>query len=92
MAKQFMFRFVIKFEVMVELIEIFRKYGGLGIISVWLFMTNSRVSELEAEIRDCNESKIEIYKGLTTRSETENVKLPDIVAILPDKIKFKKNP
>lgn len=76
---------------MVEIVEIFKKYGGLGIVSCWLFVTNSRVTELESEIRNCNESKIQIYKDLTSQNQTRTTISTFKVAILPEKIKFKRN-
>ena len=50
---------------MVELVKIFKTYGGLGVVSVWLFLTNSRVDKLELQLAACNESKIDIYRELS---------------------------
>ena len=75
---------------MMNIINIFKTYGGLGVLSVWLFFTNSRVDKLETELSDCNNSKIDIYRELTSpRLSTSNsTKLP-LLAIIPEKITFK---
>lgn len=73
-------------------IKIFKNYGGLGVLSVWLFLTNSRVDKLENDLRDCNNSKIDIYreltKPITSRKENNNIPL---LAIIPEKVTFKNN-
>lgn len=73
-------------------IKIFKNYGGLGVLSVWLFLTNSRVDKLENDLRDCNNSKIDIYreltKPITSRKEDNNIPL---LAIIPEKVTFKNN-
>ena len=75
---------------MMEAVKIFKTYGGLGVVSVWLFMTNSRVDKLELELQACNDSKIDIYRELTkpiTSRNNEN-KQP-LVAILSQSISLK---
>ena len=75
---------------MMEAVKIFKTYGGLGVVSVWLFMTNSRVDKLELELQACNDSKIDIYRELTkpiTSKHNEN-KQP-LIAILSQAVNFK---
>ena len=75
---------------MIEAVKIFKTYGGLGVLSVWLFMTNSRVDKLELELQACNNSKIDIYRELTkpiTSQHSEN-KAP-LMAILTQSIAIK---
>ena len=75
---------------MVEAVKIFKTYGGLGVISVWLFMTNSRVDKLELQLQDCNESKIEIYRELTKPiTSRKNENKPPLIAILSQPVTFK---
>lgn len=75
---------------MMEAVKIFKTYGGLGVISVWLFMTNSRVDKLELELQACNDSKIDIYRELTkpiTSRKNENI--PPLIAILSQPVTIK---
>lgn len=75
---------------MVEVVKIFKTYGGLGVVSVWLFLTNSRVDKLEIQLAACNESKIDIYRELSkpkTSQQSED-KSP-LVAILTQVITIK---
>ena len=75
---------------MIEVVKLFKTYGGLGVVSVWLFLTNSRVDKLELQLQACNESKIDIYRELTnpkTSQHSEN-KAP-LIAILSQSIAIK---
>ena len=75
---------------MIEIVKIFKNYGGLGVVSVWLFLTNNRVDKLELQLQACNESKIDIYRELTkpkTSQHSEN-KAP-LMAILSQSIAIK---
>ena len=75
---------------MMEAVKIFKTYGGLGVVSVWLFMTNSRVDKLELELQACNDSKIDIYRELTkpiTSKHNENK--PPLIAILTQPVTIK---
>lgn len=76
---------------MMNIVKIFKDYGGLGVLSVWLLMTNSRVDKLEKQLQDCNNSKIDIYRELT-KPISRNKNFVRIVsyAVIPDKVKFKK--
>ena len=77
---------------MIEIVKIFKNYGGLGVVSVWLFLTNNRVDKLELQLQACNESKIDIYRELTnpkTSQHSEN-KAP-LMAILSQSIVIKKD-
>ena len=57
---------------MIELVKIFKTYGGLGVVSVWLFLTNSRVDKLELQLAACNESKIDIYRELSNAKTSQH--------------------
>ena len=75
---------------MIEIVKLFKTYGGLGVVSVWLFLTNNRVDKLELQLQACNESKIDIYRELTnpkTGQHSEN-KAP-LMAILSQSIAIK---
>ena len=75
---------------MMEAVKIFKAYGGLGVVSVWLFMTNSRVDKLELELQACNDSKIDIYRELTKPiTSRKNEDKPPLVAILSQSITLK---
>ena len=75
---------------MIEAVKIFKTYGGLGVVSIWLFMTNSRVDKLELQLQDCNESKIEIYRELTKPiTSRHNENKPPLIAILSQHVTFK---
>ena len=75
---------------MMEAVKIFKTYGGLGVLSVWLFMTNSRVDKLELELQACNDSKIDIYRELTKPiTSKHNEDKPLKIAILSQAVNFK---
>jgi hypothetical protein len=75
---------------MMEAVKIFKTYGGLGVVSVWLFMTNSRVDKLELELQACNDSKIDIYRELTIpKTSQHNKDKPIKIAILSQSISLK---
>ena len=66
---------------MIEFVSIFKKYGALGVIAVWLFLTNKRVDTLETQLHDCNEDRIDIVKEYTKplRSQTTLKKQVDLI-------------
>jgi len=73
-----------------EAVKIFKTYGGLGVVSVWLFMTNSRVDKLELELQACNDSKIDIYRELTKPiTSRKNEDIPPLIAILSQPVTLK---
>lgn len=75
---------------MTEIVKIFKTYGGLGVLSVWLFMTNSRVDKLELELQACNDSKIDIYRELSKpKTSQHNEDKPPLIAILSQAVTFK---
>lgn len=75
---------------MIEFVEIFKKYGALGVIAVWLFLTNKRVDTLETQLHDCNEDRIDIVKEYTKPLRSQNtIRKPLFVAVLPEKVKIK---
>ena len=75
---------------MIEIVKLFKTYGGLGVVSVWLFLTNSRVDKLELELQACNDSKIDIYRELTNPKTSQHIedKAP-LMAILTQSIAIK---
>lgn len=75
---------------MTETVDIFKKYGALGVIAVWLFITNKRVDTLETQLHDCNEDRIDIVKEYTKPFRSQNcIKKPVFLAVLPEKVKIK---
>jgi len=71
---------------MKEIAEIGKKYGALGVMSVWMFMNTIKIAEIEDELRSCNESKVDIYRGLIPRQVNSNKKISKsvkLIAILP---------
>jgi hypothetical protein len=73
---------------MTEIIKIFKNYGSLGVLTIWLLITNNRVDKLEMKLEACNESKIEILRSKVSQHK-EN-KLP-LIAILTESISIKNN-
>ena len=75
---------------MMDAVKIFKTYGGLGVVSVWLFITNSRVDKLELELQACNDSKIDIYRELTKPiTSKHNKNKPPLLAILTQPVTIK---
>jgi hypothetical protein len=75
---------------MTEFVTLAKKYGGFGVIAIWLFMTNKRVDVLETELQACNDSRVNIYRELTrpiTKRQEEN-RLP-LLAIITQPITLK---
>jgi hypothetical protein len=75
---------------MTEFVTLAKKYGGFGVIAIWLFMTNKRVDILETELQACNDSRVNIYRELTrpiTKRQEEN-RLP-LLAIITQPITLK---
>jgi hypothetical protein len=75
---------------MTEFVTLAKKYGGFGVIAIWLFMTNKRVDILETELQACNDSRVNIYRELTrpiTKRQEEN-RLP-LFAIITQPITLK---
>ena len=75
---------------MTEFVTLAKKYGGFGVIAIWLFMTNKRVDVLETELQACNDSRVNIYRELTrpiTKRQEEN-KMP-LLAIITQPITLK---
>jgi hypothetical protein len=71
---------------MTEVIKIFKNYGSLGVLSVWLLFTNNRVDKLEMKLEACNQSKFDILRNKVSQHK-EN-KLP-LIAILTQPITIK---
>jgi len=73
---------------MTEIIKIFKNYGSLGVLTIWLLITNNRVDKLEMKLEACNQSKFDILNNKTSQHK-EN-KLP-LFAILTESILIKNN-
>jgi hypothetical protein len=71
---------------MTEIIKIFKNYGSLGVLTVWLLITNNRVDKLEMKLEACNQSKFDILNNKT--SQHKESKLP-LIAILTESILIK---
>lgn len=71
---------------MTEVIKIFKNYGSLGVLSVWLLFTNNRVDKLEIKLEACNQSKLDILSNKVSQHK-EN-RLP-LMAILTQPITIK---
>jgi hypothetical protein len=71
---------------MTEVIKIFKNYGSLGVLSIWLLFTNERVSKLEMKLEACNQSKFDILSNKVSQHK-EN-RLP-LMAILTQPITIK---
>jgi hypothetical protein len=71
---------------MTEVVKLFKSYGSLGVLSVWLLFTNNRVDRLEMKLEACNQSKFDILNNKTSQ-HSEN-KAP-LMAILSQSIAIK---
>ena len=71
---------------MTEIVKIFKNYGSLGVLTIWLLITNNRVDKLEMKLEACNESKIDILRNKV--SQHKESKMP-LVAILTNQISIK---
>ena len=73
---------------MTEIIKIFKNYGSLGVLTIWLLITNNRVDKLEMKLEACNQSKFDILNNKI--SQHKESKLP-LIAILTESISIKNN-
>jgi hypothetical protein len=65
---------------MTEAFELIKKHGVLGVLCVWLFFMNNRLSTVEAKLYDCYDDKI-----VMQHQASNTIKLQErIIAILPD--------
>jgi hypothetical protein len=71
---------------MTEVIKIFKNYGSLGVLTIWLLFTNNRVDKLEMKLEACNQSKFDILNNKVSQHK-EN-KLP-LIAILTQPVTIK---
>jgi hypothetical protein len=64
---------------MTELVTIIKKYGVTGVLCVWLWHTENRLTKVEQALYDC-------YKESTIRnSPNSSVRLPErLFAIMPN--------
>lgn len=71
-----------------DIAEVAKKYGALGIVCVWLAITNLRVATLENKLDDCYGERINEMRHSTKKAPH----IPEkIYAILPEPIKIKKS-
>jgi hypothetical protein len=73
---------------MTEIIKLFKNYGSLGVLTVWLLITNNRVDKLEMKLEACNQSKLDILSNKV--SQHKDNRLP-LLAILTQQITIKNN-
>jgi hypothetical protein len=71
---------------MIEVVKLFKTYGSLGVLTIWLLFTNNRVDKLEMKLEACNQSKFDILNNKVSKHK-EN-KLP-LVAIITQPITLK---
>jgi len=71
---------------MTEIIKIFKNYGSLGVLTIWLLFTNNRVDKLEMKLEACNQSKFDILNNKV--SQHKQSKMP-LLAILTQSIAIK---
>lgn len=67
---------------MTEFVEIIKKYGALGVVCIWLFMTTQRVNKLEEQLYDCLRMS---YNYNKSNEKTPSKKM--YFAVLPKEIK-----
>ena len=68
-----------------NLAEIGKKYGALGILSAWMALNTIEIKELKTDLKECTESRIDFYKEVLPRMANkktiaESVRL---IAVLP---------
>lgn len=66
-----------------QFITISKKYGGTGVLAIWLFVTNLKVNNLETLLYDCYQRQ----SSLDVNPLKNNNQL---LAILPKKLDIKK--
>lgn len=69
------------------LIELMKKHGAFGVLAIWLFYTNQRLTEVEKELYRCYDKMTLTATDLKTRTP----KGTTYFAVLPKEIKIKKN-
>ncbi len=69
---------------MTEFVTIIKKYGVTGVLAMWLWHTDSRLSKVEQELYDC-------YKAKTANIEKSYLSIQSQYAILVDRPKVKKS-
>jgi hypothetical protein len=71
---------------MTEIIKIFKNYGSLGVLTIWLLITNNRVDKLEMKLEACNQSKFDILNNKISKHKESKIPL---IAILTQSITIK---
>ncbi len=72
---------------MTELASIAKKYGATGVLACWLWVTSTKVSDLEDKLINCYQSQARIEQvDLNNRYPSND----PLVAILPDGIAIKR--
>ena len=75
---------------MIEFVSFIKTNGIVGVVAIWVYFLNQDVSQLKAELVDCNKEKVEIMKPFvrpTARNYKEN-HLP-LLAIITQPITLK---
>lgn len=63
------------------------KNGISGVLVVWLFMTNARLSDVEARLYSCYEKQ---FVRQISDNQKKNIRHRELVAILPSEQRIKK--
>lgn len=70
-----------------EILSATKKYGATGVLACWLWVTATKVSDLEDKLINCYEDQARIAQvDIRNRHNTNN----PLVAILPDNIQIKR--
>lgn len=69
---------------MEQFVALTKKYGVTGVLAMWLWHTDSRLSKVEEELYDC-------YKAKVAHVEMQIPSISKQYAILVDKKKYKKS-
>jgi hypothetical protein len=70
-----------------EILSATKKYGATGVLACWLWVTSTKVSDLEDKLINCYEDQARITQVDTHRNFPTNHPL---VAVLPDSITIKR--
>jgi hypothetical protein len=70
-----------------EILSATKKYGATGVLACWLWVTSTKVSDLEDKLINCYEDQARITQvDMHNRHNTNS----PLVAILPDNIQIKR--
>lgn len=70
--------------------EYIMKYGATGVLFAWLFVTNSRLSDVEQRLYNCLETRVRVAQPYTQSPTTVNNR-PELLAVLTREVKVRTN-